>query len=201
MIVLIVDNYDSFVYNIVQVVGELGARPIVVRNDEISVRGIERMMPDAIIISPGPGSPENPRDVGVSIDVVKNLSGKIPILGICLGHQVIGYVFGSRIRRARTIMHGKTSLIKRMNYSTILRDLPEAFRVMRYHSLVIDSVPNGFRLTSKSLDDDEIMSIENDDLAIYGLQFHPESIGTEYGYKILKNFLDIASDFTIKKRI
>ncbi len=201
MIVLIIDNYDSFVYNIAQIVGELGARPLVVRNDEINVRGIERMMPDAIIISPGPGSPENPRDVGVSIDVVKYLKGKIPILGVCLGHQVIGYVFGSKIRRARTIMHGKTSPIKRVEDSKLLRDLPEVFKAMRYHSLVIDTVPTGFKLTAISLDDNEIMAIENEELHIYGIQFHPESIGTEFGYKILKNYLDIASSVPIMRKV
>ncbi|NPA70873.1 MAG: aminodeoxychorismate/anthranilate synthase component II [Crenarchaeota archaeon] len=199
MIVLIIDNYDSFVYNIAQLIGELGARPIVVRNDEISVRGIERMRPDAIIISPGPGSPENPRDVGVSIEVVRQLAGKIPILGVCLGHQIIGYVYGSRIRRAKTIMHGKTSPIKHGNNSKLMRDVPEIFIGMRYHSLVIDQVPPGFKLTAISLDDGEIMAIENDDLQIYGIQFHPESIGTDYGPKILKNFLDLAGDFILRR--
>ncbi|NPB00568.1 MAG: aminodeoxychorismate/anthranilate synthase component II [Crenarchaeota archaeon] len=197
MIVLIIDNYDSFVYNIAQLIGELGARPIVVRNDEIAVRGIERMRPDAIIISPGPGSPENPRDVGVSIEVVRQLAGKIPILGVCLGHQIIGYVYGSRIRRAKTIMHGKTSPIKHGNNSKLMRDIPEIFIGMRYHSLVVDQVPPGFKLTAISLDDGEIMAMENEDLQIYGVQFHPESIGTEAGPKILKNFLDIAGDFIL----
>ncbi len=190
-VILIIDNYDSFVYNIAQTVGDLGFRPVVVRNDEITVRGIERIKPDAIIISPGPGSPENSRDVGISIDVVRYFTGKIPILGICLGHQVIGYVFGSKIRRARRIMHGKTSLVRRYD-SKLFQGIPEKFRVMRYHSLVVDSVPRNFKLNAISLDDDEIMGMEWGEAKIYGLQFHPESIGTEYGKKILKNFIDIA---------
>jgi len=187
---LIIDNYDSFVYNIAQYVAELGSRPVVVRNDEISVKAIERMRPDRIIISPGPGSPINPRDVGISPDVVTHFAGKVPILGVCMGHQVIGVVFGAKVRRARQIMHGKTSVVKHMG-GPLYVGVPEQFVAMRYHSLVIDDVPSQLIVDAVSLDDGEIMGIRHVEYPVFGVQYHPESIGTEVGKRILKNFLDL----------
>ncbi len=190
-VVLIIDNYDSFVYNIAQIVGELGAMPIVVRNDEISISAVERINPDRIIISPGPGSPEKAEDVGISTEVVRRFYRSIPILGVCLGHQVIGYAFGAKIRRARRIMHGKISTIKIVNRTNLFRGVPEVFKATRYNSLVVDSLPNNLVLDAISLDDGEIMAIHHIEYPVYGVQFHPESIGTEYGKAILRNFLDL----------
>jgi anthranilate synthase component 2 len=191
-LVLIIDNYDSFVYNIAQIVAELGARPIVLRNDEVTVKGVERMRPDRIIISPGPGSPMNKRDVGVSEDVIRTIGGRVPILGVCLGHQLIGYVYGARIRRARTIRHGKQSRIRHDEGSPLYTGIPEVFTAMRYHSLVIDEPPPVLAVDAVSLDDGEIMGIHHVDQPIFGVQFHPESIGTlPLGYRIIKNFLDL----------
>lgn len=191
MIILVIDNYDSFVYNIVQIVSELGANTIVVRNDEISLSAIERIEPDGIIISPGPGTPEKREDIGISVDVVKKFGRSIPILGICLGHQVIGYAFGAMIRRARTIMHGKISTIKITNNTPLFKNIPTIFKATRYNSLVIDNVPEELSVDAISLDDNEIMAIHHKIYPIYGVQFHPESVGTEYGKQILRNFLDI----------
>lgn len=186
---LIIDNYDSFTYNIAQYVGELGSRPLVVRNDEITPAAIERIRPDRIIVSPGPGHPENPRDVGVSREVVKRMAPKVPILGICLGHQIIGSVFGAKVRHAKTIKHGKTSYIRHMG-GPLYSGVPEVFKAMRYHSLVIDEVPSSLIVEAISLDDGEIMGVRHVEYAVFGVQFHPESIGTELGKRILKNFLD-----------
>lgn len=186
---LIIDNYDSFTYNIAQYVGELGSRPLVVRNDEISIAAIERIRPDRIIISPGPGHPENPRDVGISRDVVKRFAPLVPILGVCLGHQIIGSVFGARVRHARTIKHGKVSPIRHMG-GPLYAGVPEVFKGMRYHSLVIDELPAQLIVEAVSLDDGEVMGVRHAEYRVFGVQFHPESVGTEYGKQILKNFLD-----------
>ena len=194
-ITVIIDNYDSFVYNIAQYVGELGSRPIVVRNDEVTVKAIERMRPDRIILSPGPGSPTNPRDVGICPEVVKHFQGRVPILGICLGHQVIGYIYGAKIRHARTIKHGKLSKIRIIAQSPLFRGIPEELTVMRYHSLVICDPPPCLKVTAVSLDDNEIMAIEHVEYPIFGVQFHPESVLTEFGKRILKNFIDIGSPY------
>lgn len=187
-LVLVIDNYDSFVYNIVDLLARVGARGVVVRNDEITVRGAERINPDAIIISPGPGHPAKPRDTGVSPEIVGELGDRIPILGICLGHQIIGHVYGAEIRRARTIKHGKTSKI-RHNGDPIYSGLPEIFTGMRYHSLVVDNTPPELVVTSRSLDDGEIMGIRHVRNPVVGVQFHPESIGTIRGAEVLGNFL------------
>jgi anthranilate synthase component 2 len=187
---LIVDNYDSFVYNIAHYVGELGSRPLVLRNDEVTVKLVERIRPDRIIISPGPGHPANPRDVGNSPDIVREFSGRIPILGICLGHQIIGYVFGARIRQARTIKHGKTSQI-RHNGGLLYRGVPEVFTAARYHSLVVDDLPPVLIAEAYSLDDNEIMGLRHVEHPTFGVQFHPESVATPFGKRIIKNFLDL----------
>lgn len=188
---MIIDNYDSFVYNIAQYVGELDSRPLVFRNDEVSIKALERIRPDRIIISPGPGTPLNPRDIGISKDVILHFKGKVPILGVCMGHQTIGVAFGARIRRARTIKHGKTSVIRIIKTSPIFSGIPSEIEGMRYHSLVIDNPPPELEVTAVSTDDDEIMAIQHVEHPIFGVQFHPESIGTPMGKKILKNFLNL----------
>ncbi len=188
-VVLVIDNYDSFVYNIVDVLAKIGVKSIVVRNDEITVKGVERIRPDRIILSPGPGNPLNRRDVGITPDVVRELGPRIPILGICLGHQVIGAVYGSRIRRARTVRHGKQSPIEHYG-GELYRGVPTRFRAMRYHSLVVDDPPETLVVTAKSLDDGEIMGVRHADYPVHGVQFHPESVGTPHGEVILKNFID-----------
>jgi anthranilate synthase component 2 len=188
-ITLIIDNYDSFVYNIAQIIGDLGSRPIVIRNDEISINAVKRLRPNRIIISPGPGTPLNQRDIGISAEIVKIFAHKVPILGICLGHQIIGVTFGSSIRRAKIIKHGKTSIIKHYN-SPLYFKVPDTFEGMRYHSLVIDNLSSELIVEAISLDDNEIMGIRHVEYPVFGTQFHPESVGTKYGVRILKNFLD-----------
>ena len=185
--VLVVDNYDSFVYNLVQELGELGADPVVYRNDAISVAGIKAEAPDAILISPGPGRPD---DAGISMEVVATLGGAIPILGVCLGHQCIGQVFGGRIVSAPTLMHGKTLEIHHSG-TGIFRGLPEPFVATRYHSLVVapESVPAVLGVTATSTDG-VIMGLRHAAMAIEGVQFHPESILTPSGPSLLANFLD-----------
>ncbi|AOL15696.1 aminodeoxychorismate/anthranilate synthase component II [Sulfolobus sp. A20] len=189
---LIIDNYDSFVYNIAQAVGELGSYPIVVRNDEISLKGIERISPDRIIISPGPGTPEKKEDIGISVDVIKYFGKRIPILGICLGHQSIGYAFGAVIRRAKKVFHGKISNIILVNNEIpiIYSGLPKEFKATRYHSLVVDNVKSPLVIDAVSKEDGEIMAIHHVEYPIFGVQFHPESIGTQLGQKIFYNFLN-----------
>ena len=188
---LIVDNYDSFVYNIAHYVAELGSRPLVLRNDEVSVKIVERIRPDRIVISPGPGHPANPRDVGASIDIVREFAGRVPILGVCLGHQIIGVVFGAEVRRAKTIKHGKTSQVRHMG-GPLSVGVPEVFTAMRYHSLVIDKVAPSLVVDAVSLDDGEVMGVRHVEYPVYGVQYHPESVGTPLGKKIIKNFLDLA---------
>ena len=185
--ILVVDNYDSFVYNLVQELGELGAEPSVFRNDEIDIAGIRAADPDAILISPGPGRPEG---AGISMQVVATLGGEVPILGVCLGHQAIGEVFGGRIVSAPTLMHGKTSEIHHSG-TGIFRGLPEPFVATRYHSLVVapESVPAVLGVTATSTDG-VIMGLRHAAMAIEGVQFHPESILTPSGPSLLANFLD-----------
>jgi anthranilate synthase component 2 len=191
MKVLIIDNYDSFVYNIAQYVGELGAKPIVYRNDQITVRRAVRLKPDRIIISPGPGTPEEPKYFGVCLQIIRSISRKIPTLGVCLGHQGIVWAFGGRIVRAKRVMHGKTSIIKH-DGEGVFRGIKNPFQAARYHSLVVDgsTLPECFKITAVSLDDGEIMGVRHKLYPIESVQFHPESILTEQGKDILKNFLE-----------
>jgi anthranilate synthase component 2 len=192
MKVLIIDNYDSFVYNLAQYVGELGALPIVVRNNEITLGEVLTLDPDAVIISPGPGNPANPRYFGISGSIIKELSGSLPILGVCLGHQGIVHCFGGAIIKAKRLMHGKTSMVMH-NGEDIFEGVKNPFRAMRYHSLAVHSdLPSCLVVTAISLDDNEIMGIKHREYQLYGLQFHPESIFTEDGKKILFNFLSLA---------
>ncbi len=184
--VLVVDNYDSFVYNLVQELGELGADPVVFRNDAIDVDGIRAAAPDAVLISPGPGRPE---DGGVSLDVVRQLGGELPLLGVCLGHQCIGQAFGGHIEAAPHLMHGKTSEIHHDGLG-VFAGLPNPFVATRYHSLVVrpDSVPAALEVTATSTDG-AVMGLRHRTLAIEGVQFHPESVLTPSGPALLGNFL------------
>jgi len=184
---LMVDNYDSFTYNIVQYFGELGAEIEVFRNDHITLEGIAQRNPDRLVISPGPCSPA---EAGISVAAIQHFAGKLPILGVCLGHQSIGAAFGGHIVRAQELMHGKTSLIQTLQVG-VFRNLPEKFTVNRYHSLAIErsTCPADLEVTAWT-DDGEIMGVRHKHLPIEGVQFHPESILTEHGHAMLKNFLD-----------
>jgi len=186
--ILMIDNYDSFTYNIVQYCLDLGANLKVIRNDEMSVDEIKKLNPEKIIISPGPSTP---KEAGVSVEVIKKIEK--PILGVCLGHQSIAYAFGGEIIRAKNLMHGKTSEIKVTLKDDIYKDIPEEFIVTRYHSLVVnpDTLPSFIIPTSFSKDDKEIMSLRVKDKPIYGVQYHPESIMSQYGKEIIKNFLEL----------
>src|SRR6476469_54091 len=184
--VLVIDNYDSFVYNLVQYLGELGASPIVHRHDKVSIEQIAEIGADAILISPGPGSPE---DAGVSNDVIRQLAGTVPILGVCLGHQCIGQVFGGEVVRAGQVMHGKTSLVRHEG-TGVLAGLPQPFEATRYHALVVDpaSVPDVFEVTATP-HDGTIMALRHRELPVEGVQFHPESILTSSGPQLMANFI------------
>jgi anthranilate synthase component 2 len=184
---LMIDNYDSFTYNLVQYFGELGAEVEVFRNDEITVAEIAARAPDRLVISPGPCSPA---EAGISVEAIRHFAGKLPILGVCLGHQSIGAALGGRIIRAQQLMHGKTSVIT-TTQEGVFADLPEKFTVNRYHSLSIEraSCPPELKVTAWT-DDGEIMGVRHKELPIQGVQFHPESILTEHGHAMLKNFLE-----------
>jgi anthranilate synthase component 2 len=184
---LMVDNYDSFTFNIVQYFGELGAEVEVFRNDEISLEGIAAKAPDRLVISPGPCSPA---EAGISVAAIQYFAGKLPILGVCLGHQSIGAAFGGKIVRAQELMHGKTSVIQ-TKQTGVFKNLPEKFTVNRYHSLAIEraSCPAELEITAWT-DDGEIMGVRHQHLNVEGVQFHPESILTEHGHAMLKNFLE-----------
>jgi anthranilate synthase component 2 len=184
---LMVDNYDSFTFNIVQYFGELGAEVEVFRNDEITLEGIAARQPDRLVISPGPCSPA---EAGISVAAIQHFAGSLPILGVCLGHQSIGAAFGGQIVRAQELMHGKTSVIT-TTQSGVFAGLPEKFTVNRYHSLAIDraTCPPCLKITAWT-DDGEIMGVRHTELDIEGVQFHPESILTEHGHAMLKNFLE-----------
>lgn len=190
--VVMVDNYDSFTYNLVQYFGELGADVTVVRNDEISVEQIDDLQPDKIVISPGPCTP---KEAGISVETIHRYAGKYPILGVCLGHQSIGYAFGGNIIHAKSIMHGKTSAVYHHNIG-VFKGLSNPFTATRYHSLVIEqaTLPECLEITAWTEDVDgnieEIMGVRHKTLDIEGVQFHPESILTEHGHDMLRNFLE-----------
>ncbi len=185
---LMIDNYDSFTYNLVQYFGELGQDVHVYRNDQITVAEIEKLKPDHIVISPGPCTPN---EAGVSVETIQKLGGRIPILGVCLGHQSIGQAYGGRIVRAKQLMHGKTSMIHHKDVG-VFKGLPSLFEATRYHSLVIEreSLPDCLEITAWT-EDGEIMGVRHKTLAVEGVQFHPESILTQCGHQLLANFLKI----------
>ncbi len=189
---LMIDNYDSFTYNLVQYFGELGEEVTVVRNDQIDLAGIERLAPSRIVISPGPGTPD---DAGVAMDAIRAQSGRIPVLGVCLGHQAIGQVYGGRVIHARVIMHGKTSMIHHRDEG-VFRGLPSPFEATRYHSLIVEreTLPECLEITAWTETDaggvDEIMGMRHREMPVEGVQFHPESILTTCGHQLLKNFLE-----------
>ena len=184
--VLVIDNYDSFVYNLVQYLGELGADPLVHRDDALTIDQIEALDPDAVLISPGPGRPE---DAGLSNDVIRHFAGRVPILGVCLGHQCIGQVYGGEVVRAPQVMHGKTSLVRHEGRG-VFEGLPQPLEATRYHSLIVDraSVPEVLEITAET-DDGIVMGLRHRELDVEGVQFHPESILTASGHSLLGNFL------------
>ncbi len=183
---LMIDNYDSFTYNLVQYLGELGQEVLVYRNDEIDLAKVAALKPDHIVISPGPCTPN---EAGISVPLIKEFAGKIPLLGVCLGHQSIGQAFGGNIIHAKQLMHGKTSLIHHKNIG-VFKDLPNPYTATRYHSLVIEkeTLPDCLEITAWT-DDGEIMGVRHKTLQVEGVQFHPESILTEHGHALLNNFL------------
>ncbi len=193
--ILMIDNYDSFTYNLVQYLGELGEELLVKRNDQVTVQGIARLKPSSIVISPGPG---RPADAGVSNELIRTFAGKIPILGVCLGHQCIGEVFGGEVIRAARPMHGKTSRIYHVK-GALFAGLPNPFEATRYHSLIVkrDTLPKELAVTAWTAEK-EIMGLQHRHLPVYGVQFHPESILTTVGKDLLKNFLVIAARFSRK---
>ncbi|MBF0331666.1 MAG: aminodeoxychorismate/anthranilate synthase component II [Candidatus Omnitrophica bacterium] len=187
--ILMIDNYDSFTYNLVQYFGELKAKVDVYRNDAITIDDIVRLKPERIVVSPGPSSPEN---AGISVDVIKTFAGKVPLLGVCLGHQSIGYAFGGKIIRAGKLMHGKVSRI-RHDGKELFKGMSNPFEATRYHSLVIEekTIPSCLEITARAEDDNEIMGVRHKTLPVWGVQFHPESILTKEGKKLLANFLTL----------
>ncbi|WP_204419966.1 aminodeoxychorismate/anthranilate synthase component II [Bacillus tianshenii] len=191
--ILMIDNYDSFTYNLVQYLGELGEELVVKRNDEITIQEIEEMDPEFLMISPGPCSPN---EAGISLDVIRHFAGKKPIFGVCLGHQSIAQVFGGDVVRAERLMHGKTSEMHH-DEKTIFRTLANPFTATRYHSLIVkkETLPDCFEITAWT-DQDEIMAIRHKELPIEGVQFHPESIMTSVGKELLRNFIDT---YSVKK--
>jgi anthranilate synthase/aminodeoxychorismate synthase-like glutamine amidotransferase len=194
--ILMIDNYDSFTYNLVQYLGELGERLEVVRNDQITVDGVRKLAPASIVISPGPGSP---KDAGVSNDLIRTFAAQIPILGVCLGHQCIGEAFGGEVVRAKRHMHGKTSKIYHAG-SDVFRQLPNPFEATRYHSLLVrrDDLPKTLQVTAWTKEG-EIMGLKHVRFPVYGVQFHPESILTKAGKDLLRNFLELAKAFRRKQ--
>jgi len=188
--VILIDNYDSFTYNIVQYLGELGCDVKVFRNDEVTLEALARLKPERIVISPGPGGPE---DAGISCEVIRRFGGKLPLLGVCLGHQCIGHVYGGKVSRAPRLMHGKTSLIHH-DSTGIFRGVANPFRATRYHSLIVEraGLPSCLRVTAWTKEK-EIMGLAHRRYPVFGVQFHPESIMTDNGRQLLNNFLRIAT--------
>ncbi len=192
--ILVLDNYDSFTYNLVQYTGELGADPVVYRNDTLTVEAALALRPAAIVISPGPGTP---REAGISVALVRAAAGRVPVLGVCLGHQAIGEAFGGRVVRADRLMHGKTTMVAHTGHP-LFRQIPAPFEVMRYHSLVVspNDLPDDLEVSAWSDDrpaGSEIMALCHRSLPVYGVQFHPESVGTADGKRLLANFLHLAA--------
>jgi anthranilate synthase component II len=192
---LVLDNYDSFTYNLVQYVGELGAEPVVYRNDALTVEAALALGPEGIIISPGPGEP---RAAGISVPLIRAAAGRVPVLGVCLGHQAIGEAFGGEVIRAERLMHGKTTTVAHLE-TDIFAGLPNPLTVMRYHSLVVapEHFPPALEITAWSVDrprGQEVMALRHRSLAVYGVQFHPESVATDHGKAMLRNFLRLASE-------
>ena len=183
---LVIDNYDSFTYNLVQYFGELGADPVVKRNDAVTVDEVEKMAPERIVISPGPGSP---KDAGISMELIRRMGSRVPLLGVCLGHQCIGEVYGGKVVRAGRLMHGKTSPI-RHDAKGVFRGLPNPFEATRYHSLIVEksSVPDGLEISADTAEG-EIMGLRHREYPVHGVQFHPESILSKEGKDLLANFL------------
>jgi anthranilate synthase/aminodeoxychorismate synthase-like glutamine amidotransferase len=199
--IFVLDNYDSFTYNLVQYLGELGAEPLVHRNDELTVEEIERLAPQGIVISPGPGTPAT---AGVSVPLIRHFSGKLPILGVCLGHQALGEAFGGRVVRADRLMHGKTSPVEHTGVG-IFRGVPSPITAMRYHSLIVDpaTVPGVLEVTAWSADrprGSEIMGLQHRTEPVFGVQFHPESVGTDVGKQLVANFLAVVAPSRGKRR-
>ena len=187
--ILLIDNYDSFSYNLYQLIGTFDENIVVIRNDEKNIKEIEEMEPRLIILSPGPGKP---KDAGICIDVVKYFKGKVPIFGVCLGHQAICEAYGATVTYAKELMHGKTSLVKVDNESNLFKGITEEISVGRYHSLAVDkdTLPKGLKVIAIT-NDDEVMAVEDEKNIVYGVQFHPESVLTKDGYKKIKNLLDL----------
>jgi anthranilate synthase/aminodeoxychorismate synthase-like glutamine amidotransferase len=185
---LVIDNYDSFTYNLVQYFGELGADPVVKRNDAVTVDEVEKMAPERIVISPGPGSP---KDAGISMELIRRMGSRVPLLGVCLGHQCIGEVYGGKVVRAGRLMHGKTSPI-RHDAKGVFRGLPNPFEATRYHSLIVEksSVPDGLEISADTAEG-EIVGLRHREHPVHGVQFHPESILSKEGKDLLENFLKI----------
>ena len=194
--ILVIDNYDSFVYNIAQLLGEMAADPIVVRNDQVTLAHIKRMKPDGIVISPGPGHPADRKYFGVCTDVIQQMGPKTPILGVCLGHQGIVHAFGGRVINAGKVRHGKTSVIEyESRKDDLFLGVNNPFQATRYHSLVADkeTIPDCLEVTARSTDDSEIMAVQHKEYPIRGVQFHPESILTGEGRRILANFMSLVN--------
>jgi anthranilate synthase/aminodeoxychorismate synthase-like glutamine amidotransferase len=187
--ILVIDNYDSFTYNLVQYLGELGAQIRVKRNDEVSVGEVEAMAPEQILISPGPGRPE---DAGVTMDVIRHFGPSTPLLGVCLGHQAIGMVYGGTVTRARVPMHGKTSMVTHDGRG-VFRGLTAPFEAGRYHSLIVagEDLPDALEVSARTQDDATIMALRHRSYPVHGVQFHPESVLTGEGRRMLRNFLDL----------
>lgn len=185
MKVLMIDNYDSFTYNLVQYLGELGAEVVTVRNDTADIAELAALSADGVVVSPGPCTPN---EAGVSLDAIRHFGGKVPVLGVCLGHQAIGMAFGAKLGAARQVMHGKTDCIRHQGEG-VFAGLPDPLTVVRYHSLALSNLPEELSLTASS-DDGEIMGIRHQTLDIEGVQFHPESIASQAGHQMLNNFLD-----------
>jgi len=187
--ILMIDNYDSFTYNLVHYLGELGEKVLVFRNDKIKLEDVGKLNPDMVVVSPGPCTP---REAGISVDVIKEFAGRVPILGVCLGHQSIGYAFGGKIVRAKRLLHGKTSMIYH-DGKEVYEGLPNPFEATRYHSLLVEkeSLPDELEITAWT-DEDEIMGVRHKEYLIEGVQFHPESILTKKGKDLLRNFIKMA---------